>query len=129
MQNLNRGEISTAAAVEWRAPAKTTNATAQSRVLSAWAAIARLLRTWRMRELQRRELSTMSPRDFGDLAVPRSLAKDEIRRWPWQKSSPQWSQITSKRGGRYDDQRPDSITLDSGLGIAATDAAVKDVSG
>jgi uncharacterized protein YjiS (DUF1127 family) len=73
------------------------------RVFSAWAAIARLLRTWRMRELQRRELSTMSPRDFGDLAVPQSLAKEEIRRWPWQKSSPQWSQITNKRGGRYDD--------------------------
>ena len=104
MKNLDRSENSTAAAVEWRAPAKTTTkATAQPRVLSAWAAIARLLRTWRMRELQRRELSTMSPRDFGDLAVPQSLAKEEIRRWPWQKSSPQWSQITNKRGGRYDD--------------------------
>ena len=102
MQNFNRSEISTAAAVELHAPSKTTNATAQLRVLSAWAAIARLLRAWRMRELQRRELSTMSPRDFGDLAVPGSLAKDEIRRWPWQKSSPQWSQITNKRGGRYD---------------------------
>jgi uncharacterized protein YjiS (DUF1127 family) len=103
MQNRNRREISTAAAVEWRASVKTANMTAPSRVLDAWAAIARLLHSWQVRELRRRELSTMSSRDFGDLAVPRSLAKDEINRWPWQKSSPQWSQITSKRGGRYDD--------------------------
>ena len=91
MQNLDHSSISMPAQVERRAPAETAKATARS--LGAWAAVVRLLRSWRDRELQRRELSTMSARDFGDLAVPRSLASEEMRRWPWQKSSEQWSQI------------------------------------
>jgi uncharacterized protein YjiS (DUF1127 family) len=74
----------------------------RSRIASAWVVIARLLRTWRRRELQRRELSRLSSRDFGDLAVPQSLINEEIRRWPWQKWSQQWSQVTNKRGHPYD---------------------------
>ena len=73
-----------------------------SRVASAWVVIARLLRTLRRRELQRRELSVLSSRDFGDLAVPQSLINEEIRRWPWQKWSQQWSQVTNRRGHPYD---------------------------
>ena len=69
-----------------------------SRIASAWVMIARLLRTWKRRELQRRELSVLSSRDFGDLAVPQSLISEEIRCWPWQKWSHQWSQVTNKRG-------------------------------
>jgi uncharacterized protein YjiS (DUF1127 family) len=103
MQMQDRSAIPTAVAVEKRTSSDRIEASGRSRVLSAWVAITRLLRTWRMRELQRRELSTMSPRDFGDLAVPRSLAKEEIRRWPWQKLSPQWSQITNEPGNRHDD--------------------------
>ena len=53
---------------------------------------------WRRRELHRRELSVLSSRDFGDLPVPQSLINEEIRRWPWQKWSQQWSQVTYKRG-------------------------------
>jgi hypothetical protein len=52
---------------------------------------------WWGRELQRRELSMLSPRDFGDLPVPQSLVTEEIRRWPWQKSSQQWGQVIDKR--------------------------------
>jgi uncharacterized protein YjiS (DUF1127 family) len=63
---------------------------------------AQLLRMWWRRELQRRELSMLSPRDFGDLAVPQSLVTEEIRRWPWQQSSQQWGQVTDKRGDAYD---------------------------
>jgi hypothetical protein len=44
----------------------------------------------------------LSPRDFGDLAVPQSLVKEEISRWPWQQSSQQWSQVTEKRGDPHD---------------------------
>jgi hypothetical protein len=44
----------------------------------------------------------LSPRDFGDLAVPQSLVKEEISRWPWQQLSHQWSQVTDKRGDPYD---------------------------
>jgi uncharacterized protein YjiS (DUF1127 family) len=73
-----------------------------SRVASVWVVIARLLRTWQGRELQRRELSVLSSRDFGDLAVPQSLINEEIRRWPWQKWSQQWSQVTNKRSHPYD---------------------------
>jgi uncharacterized protein YjiS (DUF1127 family) len=103
MQMQDRSAIPTAVTVEKRTSANRIEASGRSRVLSVWVAITRLLRTWRMRELQRRELSRMSPRDFGDLAVPRSLAKEEIRRWPWQKSSPQWSQITNEPSDRHDD--------------------------
>ena len=73
-----------------------------SRIASVWVVIARLLRTWQTRELQRRELSRLSSRDFGDLAVPRSLINEEIRRWPWRKWSQQWSHVTNKRGHPYD---------------------------
>jgi uncharacterized protein YjiS (DUF1127 family) len=37
----------------------------------------RLLATWRERERHRRELSRMSVRDFGDIAVPPSLIREE----------------------------------------------------
>jgi uncharacterized protein YjiS (DUF1127 family) len=102
MQKLERSAISKAAAVEWRRPGNTREATVRSRIASAWVLIARLLRTWRRRELQRRELSVLSSRDFGDLAVPQSLINEEIRRWPWQKWSQQWSQVTNERGHPYD---------------------------
>jgi uncharacterized protein YjiS (DUF1127 family) len=102
MQKLERSAISKAAAVEWRRPGNTREATVRSRIAGAWVVIARLLRTWRRRELQRRELSVLSSRDFGDLAVPQSLINEEIRRWPWQKWSQQWSQVTNKRGHPYD---------------------------
>ena len=102
MQLQDRSAIPTAAAVEGRALTNTIEATTRSRGTSAWMAIAQLLRTWWKRELQRRELSLLSPRDFGDLAVPRSLISEEIRRWPWQKPSQQWSQVTDKRGDPYD---------------------------
>ena len=69
-----------------------------SRMASAWVVITRLLRTWRRRELHRRELSVLSSRDFGDLPVPQSLINEEIRRWPRQKWNQQWSQVNYKRG-------------------------------
>jgi uncharacterized protein YjiS (DUF1127 family) len=102
MQKRDRSAISKAAAVKWWRPDNTREATVRSRIASAWVVIARLLRTWRRRELQRRELSRLSSRDFGDLAVPQSLINEEIRRWPWQKWSQQWSQVTNKRGHPYD---------------------------
>ena len=76
-----------------------------SRVASVWVVIARLLRTWQRRELQRRELSVLSSRDFGDLAVPQSLINEEIRRWPWQK----WALPLHDEAGRsvgLDHRRP-----------------------
>jgi hypothetical protein len=97
MQVQGRSATSKAATVEERT-FNTLEATARSRVTSAWLAISRLLSTWWRRELQRRELSMLLPRDFGDLAVPQSLVSEEIRRWPWQRPSQQWRQITDKRG-------------------------------
>jgi uncharacterized protein YjiS (DUF1127 family) len=98
MQVQERSAIPRVAAVERRASANTIKATAQSCAPSARAAVAQLLRRWWSRELQRRELSMLSPRDFGDLAVPQSLVKEEVIRWPWQPWSKQWSQVTDKRG-------------------------------
>ena len=57
------------------------------------------LRTTWQRERERRELAAMRSRDFGDLAVPPSLVIDELRRWPWQKSSPLWGQALRERCG------------------------------
>lgn len=102
MQVQGRSAISTGTAVERRASPNSIDATARSRASSAWMAVVRLLRTWWRRELQRRELSMLSPRDFGDLAVPQSLVSEETRRWPWQKPSQQWSQVTDKGGDPYD---------------------------
>ena len=102
MQVQDRSAIPTAAAVEGRTLGNMIRATARSRVTAAWMGLARLLRNWWRRELQRRELSMLSPRDFGDLAVPGSLVTEEIRRWPWQKSSQQWGQVTERRSDPYD---------------------------
>jgi uncharacterized protein YjiS (DUF1127 family) len=57
--------------------------------------ILRLVRRWRERERLRLELSLMRPRDFGDLAVPPGLVVDEVRKWPWQQSGPNWGEIRS----------------------------------
>lgn len=46
--------------------------------------VFRLLARWRERERHRRELARMSVRDFGDIAVPPSLIREEQARWPWQ---------------------------------------------
>ena len=35
----------------------------------------------------RRELASMSQRDFGDVPVPVGAVRDVARRWPWQKVS------------------------------------------
>jgi uncharacterized protein YjiS (DUF1127 family) len=102
MQVQERSPIPRATAVERRASANTIEATARLRAPSAWAAVAQLLRKWWRRELERRKLSVLSPRDFGDLAVPQSLVKEEIGRWPWQQSSQQWSQVADKRGDPHD---------------------------
>jgi uncharacterized protein YjiS (DUF1127 family) len=63
----------------------------------AFATVIGLLRVWRQRQRERRELSLMSGQDFGDLAIPPSLVTEEVRRWPWQKSSPQWSEVATGR--------------------------------
>ena len=59
------------------------------------SAIRRLLRCWRERARERLDLSMLGARDFGDLAVPRSLIVDELRKWPWQRFSQQWGEIRS----------------------------------
>lgn len=50
-------------------------------------ATGRLLAVWYERERQRRELSAMRPRDFGDLPLSPGMVRDEARRWPWQKTT------------------------------------------
>jgi uncharacterized protein YjiS (DUF1127 family) len=54
-----------------------------------------LFRCWREREQMRREVASMSGRDFGDLPVPPGLIADECRRWPWRRSISQWGEIRS----------------------------------
>jgi uncharacterized protein YjiS (DUF1127 family) len=56
-----------------------------------------ILRRWIERNRERAELAAMSARDFGDLAVPDSLIRSEVRRWPWQEPSPQWRALRVAR--------------------------------
>jgi hypothetical protein len=65
---------------------------------AGFGALFATLRVWYRRECERYELSRMRLRDFGDLPVPPDLICEETRRWPWQKPSPQWSQIDAWRG-------------------------------
>jgi uncharacterized protein YjiS (DUF1127 family) len=50
---------------------------------------------WRERERERRELAMMSSRDFGDLAVPPGLVREELRRWPGQVWSQGWNALAN----------------------------------
>jgi hypothetical protein len=50
-------------------------------------AIGRLLVACYERERQRRELSAMRRSDFGDLPLSMGVVRDEVRRWPWQKTT------------------------------------------
>ena len=54
----------------------------------------RLLARWRERERHRRELATMSVRDFGDIAVPPGLIREEQARWPWQAINQGWAALS-----------------------------------
>jgi uncharacterized protein YjiS (DUF1127 family) len=56
--------------------------------------LLRLLARWRDRERQRRELATISARDFGDIAVPPGLIREEQARWPWQPMNPGWAALS-----------------------------------
>ena len=67
----------------WKSSSKATTAPSWK----SFQLLSRLLRTWHERERQRRELSMMSRRDFGDLPLSPGLVRDDIRRWPWQKYS------------------------------------------
>ena len=56
--------------------------------------LLRLFARWRERERHRRELATMAARDFGDIAVPPGLLREEQARWPWQAMSPGWAALS-----------------------------------
>jgi uncharacterized protein YjiS (DUF1127 family) len=53
-----------------------------------------LLASWREREGHRRELAKMSIRDFGDIAVPPSLIREEQAGWSWQAVNPGWAALS-----------------------------------
>jgi uncharacterized protein YjiS (DUF1127 family) len=70
----------------------------------------RVLHGWWERERQRRELSMMRARDFGDLAVPPSLVIEELRRWPWQKPNSQWGEVAAGRPSCNAEDGSDGLT-------------------
>jgi uncharacterized protein YjiS (DUF1127 family) len=59
------------------------------------AAVLRQIAKWREQERERRELATMASRDFGDLAIPPGLIREELRRWPWQARSQGWNALAT----------------------------------
>ena len=86
MQRARYRAVATVMSEPWRSSTEATR-TIRSRLYAASAAFAGLIRTWQERERLRRELASMSQRDFGDLTVPVGAVRDEARRWPWQKVS------------------------------------------
>ena len=60
----------------------------------------RLCLLWRERHRERRQLSAMSARDFGDLCVAQNLLEQESRRWPWQAPIPAWNTVRSRPADR-----------------------------
>ena len=64
---------------------------------AAFIAILRLLRVWRERAKERRELAMLSDREIADFRVPKLLAAEEARRWPWEEWDPQWREIETRR--------------------------------
>jgi uncharacterized protein YjiS (DUF1127 family) len=101
MHTSNNNAVFTSRAIAWPSPSGATAAKTPSHLFKAWAAFVGLLCQWRKQQRLRRELSLMSPRDFGDLAVPPSLVRDELRRWPWQPRSAEWGELAPhrRRGG------------------------------
>jgi uncharacterized protein YjiS (DUF1127 family) len=97
MHTSNHDAVFTCRAVAWQAPADATTRRTPPYLSAARAAVVGLLRDWRKQQRLRRELSLMSPRDFGDLAVPPSLVRDELRRWPWQRQSVEWGELAPRR--------------------------------
>ncbi len=87
MQGARYRAVAAVRSEPWRSPPPEAARTIRSRLYAASAAVAGLIRTWREREQLRRELASMSQRDFGDVAVPVGAVRDEARRWPWQKVS------------------------------------------
>lgn len=67
--------------------------------------LRRVVRGWRDRTRQRRELARLRSRDFGDLPVPDNLLVEESRKWPWQRFSPQWAEIRPENARRRLDPR------------------------
>lgn len=51
---------------------------------AAIASTVAVLRLWRDRERERRELATLSARDLHEIGASPSLVRFELRRWPWQ---------------------------------------------
>ena len=81
------------------ATARPTNYPPKSRraTPSVLATIWSLLLEWSQRQRERQQLSRMSSRDFGDLAIPSNLIRGEARRWPWQKPLSHWTAIRAGR--------------------------------
>ena len=61
-RRVNRRAVRAFRAVEWRAPENTIEAIMRGHISGVWTAFVRLLRAWRKRQRERRELSLMLPR-------------------------------------------------------------------
>ena len=66
--------------------------------------IIRVLKIWRARHRQRRELAMMSERDLADLGLSRDRAMWETARWFWRDWSPHWNDTRAEQS-EYDDSR------------------------
>jgi uncharacterized protein YjiS (DUF1127 family) len=94
---------------DWRRPLEPATRPI-GRVMRSVRATYRVLHGWWEREGQRRELSAMRARDFGDLAVPPSLVIEELRRWPWQKPNSQWGEVAAGRRNSNAEDGSDGLT-------------------
>jgi uncharacterized protein YjiS (DUF1127 family) len=75
------------------------------RRFAAGAAVVQLLRLWRERHRQRRELTMLPIADLPDTGVPRDLVLHEAKKWPWQAFHPQLEGFEEAARRRIEDRR------------------------
>jgi uncharacterized protein YjiS (DUF1127 family) len=72
---------------DWSADAQQFAETGRQRatdvLLQFSGAVVKVLRVWRERQRERRELAFLCERDLRNIGVPREVVIDEARKWPW----------------------------------------------
>lgn len=67
------------------------------RLSAAWRAVRHLLRLWRRRRRERRDLLHLTEQELHDFRVTVAGARSEARCWFWQDWSPEWQDAAERR--------------------------------
>jgi uncharacterized protein YjiS (DUF1127 family) len=67
------------------------------RLSATWRAFRHLLRIWRQRRRERRDLAHLTEQELHDFRVTVAGARGEARCWFWQDWSPEWQDAAERR--------------------------------